>query len=1178
MDTKINNLYEIVNKINGLKLLKNKEENYLDIEKINNNNKNKNKNKNNNKNKNKNKKKNKISNINNDNNSISSFELLFWRVFRNSFLFDKIVNHLESTEKVIEEENKINSYKSKYKFREIKNLAFIVENELWGLLKDKLISDQYIHFDKSSISLFIQYCEDVGLIKLLYEKRMLQVSMVDMVYVSAKNNNLKSLKLFLDHFKLPIYPSTLDYAISGSSFEIFQLLINTLKERNQPIYHEIKETALYNSFKNYKIMAKGNELIQFIIDHDELHVHSVDVKKIDLPSLYKVRTKSVLKRKIVAMGYVDLTDTFFLVQHIINNFKKLTINDLCFYLDMLSSKIESINLRDPPIDREINESILEMSQSGIDEKEQREIEKCLKHKIMKIVKNDFLYLEYLKQYDFNDLDKIIDIPSRLLYQHTFQALSLKGLNYLIHLGIEFYVPSFPMLSSCKSKDPIEIYSFIKKFFSQDLIKYDGWLVVSKFLIQNFPISLLEKVISIKEYPIQNFLIENLIFKDFKKYEWFVETILKPFGSNKLKNEYNFFANHQVSKNDYYREPNINTKLSITTKDDIDFIFRCTVHITNIFFIRNKEFYNLKKDGYSSISFDKKLIGGNGFFSIIKSLEAAKYCSIKFPFLPKDLIYYNLIVKTVLECDINTMKLIDEENVIINYFKGIFTQPLPKVIEFFEYLKESKFKSFSKKFGFYHLVYQLLQSYPEEHELLEITSNLDYNSNPRGSFNLFITCCFSNSQLEHEQDKMYLLSASVILDKLNLLKVFQKIPLSNIMDVLYRNLLLEKYSVDYRKDESHFHSIFAIIEILLKKIEPSGLVYFHPLFQHLYNILVQCDLEDLNQLEEIHQLYHFHSIPLVIGFYHIFFYLDIKAQNLGRYYLFIRAQNLECEWFTHANNYNGDVIPKYFVDSEISFNFIKKNSFQDVYYLLRNLVMLNPDFSNEKKVEELIDDDKSFTDEKEEEMKFSLNQDIEFLSTYLQFHLIVKLLKHSQEVIEINSKTLKERTKQFLIQTIDTKSLKKILDLDIKSLENKLLETSFNESRLDLIKIIMENYKVKPIKTDKTFLFRTNQYDIVEFMFKNHKDKFGNYDKQWFEAAFENGFISLCLLIEEHFPEEDIILTIDNIDNTLANKNVHIIEYYYLKYSFMVYLKGDIEKLCKFYYPLDYKYFNWLNNN
>ncbi|KAN0039181.1 hypothetical protein ACTA71_001375 [Dictyostelium dimigraforme] len=186
-------------------------------------------------------------------------EELFWKVVRNKYLFNYIFLVLET---MPIEFDSVSKYYigNRIKFKNIKNLDWMIKHDQWELLRDKLQSNQYICITTEMVSLFLSKCKDESILELMYQKKIKELRQRNIIDLCTLGSNEISLNFFLSKIEkdpqllqtcLPIYQSTIKYAISNSSVKTFESLI-----KYQPILDEsILDCSLQyaSSNKNHKI-------------------------------------------------------------------------------------------------------------------------------------------------------------------------------------------------------------------------------------------------------------------------------------------------------------------------------------------------------------------------------------------------------------------------------------------------------------------------------------------------------------------------------------------------------------------------------------------------------------------------------------------------------------------------------------------------------------------------------------------------------------------------------------------------------------------------------------------------------------------------------------------------------------------------------------------------------------
>ncbi|EGC39172.1 hypothetical protein DICPUDRAFT_27447, partial [Dictyostelium purpureum] len=204
-----------------------------------------------------------------DNYSLS-FEILFWKVFHNRFLFELIFEVLKTMP--IEY-----SIPSKYyvgnriTFKNICSLKWFVENSQMELLGDKLKSDQYIFIDKGSILDFFKKCNNITIIDQFLKKKENQIkNITNLISVLVESNNHEALQIALSNTNMDQNPITIEIiknSILFSSPQVLKHLLSKYQEHqlNKPIdlefQEKLKQDSLYWASQN---TAHLDEMLQFI--------------------------------------------------------------------------------------------------------------------------------------------------------------------------------------------------------------------------------------------------------------------------------------------------------------------------------------------------------------------------------------------------------------------------------------------------------------------------------------------------------------------------------------------------------------------------------------------------------------------------------------------------------------------------------------------------------------------------------------------------------------------------------------------------------------------------------------------------------------------------------------------------------------------------------------------------
>ncbi|EGC30836.1 hypothetical protein DICPUDRAFT_83255 [Dictyostelium purpureum] len=206
-------------------------------------------------------------NNNNNNNHDQKTSELFYLVFHNKYLFNKIFHFINSVE--LFKYNNINDIPdNRIFFKNITSVHFLLYKNLYYLLKSKLESDEYIHVNCSyRITDMIGYdidlskeifklqsqstsisCEDND--SLLFDTRQLRYFSEDFIQIAVN-----------EPFSFPIFRSTLSYFFSYSTNSKIQIILDSFYNINNKSNNKI-QTTFTNEYKN--------EIIKDIYDCGDL--------------------------------------------------------------------------------------------------------------------------------------------------------------------------------------------------------------------------------------------------------------------------------------------------------------------------------------------------------------------------------------------------------------------------------------------------------------------------------------------------------------------------------------------------------------------------------------------------------------------------------------------------------------------------------------------------------------------------------------------------------------------------------------------------------------------------------------------------------------------------------------------------------------------------------------------
>ncbi|KAM9955172.1 hypothetical protein ACTFIW_000910 [Dictyostelium discoideum] len=186
-------------------------------------------------------------------------EILFWKVFKNKFIFNEIFNQVHNNEWIeYDEPNKYNVH-NRCKFKDTHSLQIMVKNDLISLIKDKIKHGDHIEIDRSSIKYLFsklsktqpiqpynqkeiininnnnnnkhnnKYKDEdyLEIIELLMKHRRDQFEITDLINVAVITNSPDVIRLLVSEpYSVIIYPTTFEYAITNSNLETIKELVN----------------------------------------------------------------------------------------------------------------------------------------------------------------------------------------------------------------------------------------------------------------------------------------------------------------------------------------------------------------------------------------------------------------------------------------------------------------------------------------------------------------------------------------------------------------------------------------------------------------------------------------------------------------------------------------------------------------------------------------------------------------------------------------------------------------------------------------------------------------------------------------------------------------------------------------------------------------------------------------
>ncbi|KAM9965717.1 hypothetical protein ACTFIR_005890 [Dictyostelium discoideum] len=171
-------------------------------------------------------------------------EILFWKVFRNLYLFKEIFNQIHKNEWIeYDEPNKYNVY-NRCKFGYTHSFVIMIKNDLLPLIKDKIKHGDHIEINTYSIKdLFSKLSTDplinnknknkykdedyLEIIELLMKHRRDQFEITDLICIAAATRSPDVIRLLVNEpYSVIIYPTIFELALMYSNLATTKELVN----------------------------------------------------------------------------------------------------------------------------------------------------------------------------------------------------------------------------------------------------------------------------------------------------------------------------------------------------------------------------------------------------------------------------------------------------------------------------------------------------------------------------------------------------------------------------------------------------------------------------------------------------------------------------------------------------------------------------------------------------------------------------------------------------------------------------------------------------------------------------------------------------------------------------------------------------------------------------------------
>ncbi|EGC35522.1 hypothetical protein DICPUDRAFT_78801 [Dictyostelium purpureum] len=426
---------------------------------------------------------------------------------------------------------------------------------------------------------------------------------------------------------------------------------------------------------------------------------------------------------------------------------------------------------------------------------------------------------------------------------------------------------------------------------------------------------------------------------------------------------------------------------------------------------------------------------------------------------------------------------------------------------------------------------------------------------------------------------------------------------------YNEVYQIKESTRVMDNHHSFSEVFKIIVFLIETLvsntidTDSALIKYKDsidkLLQHLYNLTLQSSEATFEEIGQLNQYYKDHQIEIKsLEFFKIFYYLHHKSNSLSNYFL-SRTKNQ----FNKINYYNNDnkentQLNQYLSEQHFTYETIKCKKFKSLFLRIFKLIesyniegeeqqpqqqqnedKMNEDYSESESDNEKDEDEKNKNKKiinLDNRFKFNFYFDVHFLLNIKDYETLIKLVQ------SMDSEKLKNLNYLGFLNNIDLNDpecYQLLIDfVKFGFFKNRLIvEHALKNSRLDLVKLVLENNKnynrSKKIKRLSQEILvsvfnkseKQTDYELVEYLTLDQKDLiFDSLLNKFslFNRAFLNNNIQLCKIIMKNAPTY-VEIKIKDIKESIKNHHFQILEFFYIIGSKV--LKNRILTLTKKYY-------------
>ncbi|KAN0047852.1 hypothetical protein ACTA71_002239 [Dictyostelium dimigraforme] len=590
-------------------------------------------------------------------------EILIWKVFRNKYLFNKILNFLETYQDFRYNENlnyKRHIMPNRIKYKLLNNLEFLASKKLYPIIKDKIKSNSNLIITDQSILLIISNIPTINnsyeneVIKLFYGKYSKSnqlVSNTNFISLVTKSNNIELLKYFLEYSNNKIDINTLEISIRNNNLKFFKSFFKTIESTttteiittNENNYqfenlHNCASEICNKDIEDFKINilkeASINfnfkeELLEFILSNKQLYsLNEYSKSIISYHNFIKINSLPI-KLELLSMDLIS--------KKLIESFKNISFDELKLQFILLANKkYGDINYLKNIYNKINDEKKLKLL---FIEKYPFNLKNKLSNKIKYILTCEFYYQfdDIVPNIKLSNGSKI-NVLKELLTTTTTTTTTISKTSNIFLKTVEIRIIKFLKYYFNELNGNLIIWSEIKELI---ILLLENKEVTINFLNE---ISLecggnifKNKLILLNDHPIE--------IKPFEKYIWFYKMVKE--NSNKASL---IMMNKSFENNIIF--------------SDIDTLNHIIENpIINHYFI------------------------GSTFFYKFKTIECANHYYSKLPppksIIPTDdliSVYSFLYIESILNCDIETISKIGSIAFYIqpnNYFDYISTKTKTK---------------------------------------------------------------------------------------------------------------------------------------------------------------------------------------------------------------------------------------------------------------------------------------------------------------------------------------------------------------------------------------------------------------------------------------------------------------------------------------------------------------------